>query len=158
METARLRLRPLEPGDEAALLALWREPAVAARLFPHAPATSAQARALVALRAGPMLRFALEDRAERAFLGYCGVQPLPETGEPELFYALHPRAWGRGLATEAGAAVLEAARAAGLSALVGVVLPSNAPSRRVLEKLGFRQAGTMQHAGREHLRFALSLR
>ncbi|HVM45045.1 MAG TPA: GNAT family N-acetyltransferase, partial [Candidatus Thermoplasmatota archaeon] len=91
-------------------------------------------------------------------VGYAGIQPLPETGEPELFYAMRGAAWGRGYATEACEAVLAHARGAlRLPRLVAVVLPSNRRSARVLEKLGFRAVGTTEHAGLPHARYERGL-
>jgi len=58
--------------------------------------------------------------------------------EVEIDYALAPLFWGRGIATEAVRACLrfgfETAR---LAQVIGLVVPENTPSRRVLEKVGF---------------------
>jgi RimJ/RimL family protein N-acetyltransferase len=77
-------------------------------------------------------------------LGYCGiVLGRGSLQEPELAYELLPRAHGRGYATEAAGAVLDAAFATGRTRIWATVAPWNAPSFRVLEKLGFRR----DHAG-----------
>lgn len=57
----------------------------------------------------------------------------------ELGFHLLPGFWGRGLAEEAGRAVIQYAfGTAGASGLFAGHHPENAASRRVLEKLGFR--------------------
>jgi RimJ/RimL family protein N-acetyltransferase len=56
--------------------------------------------------------------------------------EPELAYELLPSHQGRGYATEAARAVLDAAFATGRRRIWSTVRESNAASLRVLEKLG----------------------
>lgn len=59
----------------------------------------------------------------------------------ELGYWLTPDAWGRGYATEAGAAVLRAAQAMGIRRVAAGHFLDNPASGRVLRKLGFRATG-----------------
>ena len=59
----------------------------------------------------------------------------------ELGYWITPDAWGRGYATEAGAAVLRAAKAAGVRRVTAGHFIDNPASGRVLRKLGFRPTG-----------------
>ena len=49
------------------------------------------------------------------------------------------------------------ARELGLEQVVALVLPANAPSRRVAEKTGFEQDGEVIHAGLPHLLFRQKL-
>ena len=82
-------------------------------------------------------------RGEDEFLGYCGlIIGRASIDEPEIAYELLRSAHGRGYATEAGAAIVEAARATGRTRLWSTVGAWNAPSFRVLEKLGFRRDRT----------------
>ncbi|HJZ60101.1 MAG TPA: GNAT family protein, partial [Gemmataceae bacterium] len=63
----------------------------------------------------------------------------------ELGYWVGERFWGRGLAVEASRAVLAHAFAAcGPERIQARVIAGNAPSIRVLEKLGFRYEGTLR--------------
>jgi RimJ/RimL family protein N-acetyltransferase len=79
-------------------------------------------------------------RVEGDVVGYCGLLVGRTTlDEPELAYELLRRFHGRGYATEAARAVLDAAFATGRRRLWATVRLWNAPSFRVLEKLGFRQ-------------------
>ena len=76
-------------------------------------------------------------------LGYCGIVPgRGSLREPEIAYELLPRVHGRGYATEAARAVLEAAFATGRTRIWATVRAWNVPSFRVLEKLGFQRDHT----------------
>ncbi len=91
-------------------------------------------------------------------LGYCGLQKFEDTDEIELFYGYLPTAWGRGVATEAARGLLPVAqRCESIDHLVAIVRPDNIASLRVLEKLGFTEAGTYFHPRWhvEHVRFEL---
>ncbi|WLQ32018.1 GNAT family N-acetyltransferase [Streptomyces castrisilvae] len=80
----------------------------------------------------------VQRRDEGDFIGYCGLIIGRSTlEEPEIAYELFQRVHGRGYATEAAAAVLEAAAATGRKRLWSTVGTWNTPSLRVLEKLGF---------------------
>ena len=65
--------------------------------------------------------------------------------EPELAYELLREAHGSGYATEAAEAVVAWADAAGYSRLWATVRDWNTASRRVLDKLGFRETGEIEH-------------
>lgn len=81
-------------------------------------------------------------------IGYCGLV-LDKNGspdEPELVYELLRAAQGRGYATEAGQAVVTWADEAGYRRLWARVWDWNVGSRRVLEKLGFRETGWVEPA------------
>lgn len=77
-------------------------------------------------------------KADGEVLGYCGLVIGRATiDEPELAFELFQHAQGSGYATEAAVAVVAAAKRAGYSRLWSTVRTWNAPSFRVLEKLGF---------------------
>jgi RimJ/RimL family protein N-acetyltransferase len=83
---------------------------------------------------------AIRRRAEGDPIGYCGlIVGRGSLDEPEIAYELLRRFHGHGYATEAARAVMDAAFATGRSRLWSTVRPWNAPSFRVLEKLGFRR-------------------
>lgn len=74
------------------------------------------------------------------FLGYCGlVVGCASIEEPEIAYELLRSAHGHGYATEAGMAVVDAARATGRERLWSTVRGWNEASLRVLEKLQFEE-------------------
>ncbi|QNE34982.1 GNAT family N-acetyltransferase [Leifsonia shinshuensis] len=71
-------------------------------------------------------------------IGYCGlVARRASAAQPGLAYELLRRHVGSGYATEAAAAVADAAFDAGFPVLWAIVERWNAPSFRVLDKLGF---------------------
>ncbi len=76
-------------------------------------------------------------------IGGIAIDPDGETHQ--LGYWLTPDAWGRGLATEAGEAVIAMARhALGLRRLGAFHFVDNPASGRVLTKLGFRPTGRIE--------------
>jgi RimJ/RimL family protein N-acetyltransferase len=85
------------------------------------------------------------------FVGICGVEAaLPGIGAgPSIFYAYRQQVWGRGVASEIAAAVIEFLfDEAGVDAVEALVLPSlNPASSRVLEKHGMRRIGRYTIAG-----------
>jgi RimJ/RimL family protein N-acetyltransferase len=73
-------------------------------------------------------------------------------GAIEAGWTIAPERWGRGLATELGAAAIQVAeRDLRLRELVSFTLPDNVGSRRVMEKLGFTYARDVTHAGLPHV-------
>lgn len=71
--------------------------------------------------------------------GCAGLRPRAEEGVCELGFHLRPECWGRGLAEEAGRAVVKFGfEILGARALFAGHHPQNAASGRVLSKLGFR--------------------
>jgi RimJ/RimL family protein N-acetyltransferase len=82
---------------------------------------------------------AAEDRGTRTLVGRGGVQyhrAWPH--DPEVGWAVDPEWWGRGIASEMGAAFVEWAHGElGFPRLVSITVEENLASRRVMEKLGF---------------------
>jgi RimJ/RimL family protein N-acetyltransferase len=77
-------------------------------------------------------------RAEGDFIGYCGlIVGRASVDEPEIAYELFRRVHGHGYATEAARSVVQAAGTTGRKRLWSTVRSWNAPSLRVLDKLGF---------------------
>lgn len=74
------------------------------------------------------------------YIGSIGLNILPDE-VPALGYWLGEPYWGQGYATEAGEAVVAAAREAGYPALHSRALSTNSGSRNVLRKLGFIETG-----------------
>lgn len=79
-------------------------------------------------------------RAEGDTIGYCAlIVGRASLDEPEVAYELLKRFHGHGYATEAVQALVVAAAATGRHRLWSTVGARNAPSLRVLEKVGFRR-------------------
>ena len=98
----------------------------------------------------------LRDPVTREVIGRAGLSHLTLGGmeEIELTCALFPDFWGRGLATDAARACVTIGRDwLGLHSMVGLVLPSNAPSQRVLRKASLTPEREVVHGGQPHLLF-----
>lgn len=77
------------------------------------------------------------DRPDDRILGCGGIVHPNQQSEPEVKYAIRRSHWGRGIATEAVAAILDHGRdALGLRRIIATSDPANAASHRVLEKNG----------------------
>lgn len=101
--------------------------------------------------------FGIRYRERDEAVGWAGLQPLEQTGEIEVGYAFGKPEWGRGLATEAAAAVLEwGFRERGLDRIVAVASPENTASRRVMDKLGMRFEGLRFRYGQDCAYYSLT--
>jgi len=88
----------------------------------------------------------VEWRDAPGLLGWCGLFPLQDSGLIEIGYRYVRATWGRGVATEAGSAVLDHGfRSMGFDPIVAVVHPENQRSQRVVTKLGLASLGTAFH-------------
>lgn len=143
LATARLRLRPFRADDLALLHTLYGDARVMAirKIGPQDRDGSARQLAgiVAAWRMHGYGLWAVFDRSDGAFLGECGLRHRAEDDAVELAYGLVPDAWGRGLATEAAAAVLAFAFARlSVPRVVAVARADNAASHNVMRKLGMR--------------------
>jgi RimJ/RimL family protein N-acetyltransferase len=136
LETERLILRPWAESDAAEFCALLAE---RGKETPEVERIrTAIAELLAATESTGIALLPIQRRAEGDFIGYCGlIIGRSSVEEPEIAYELFQRAHGRGYATEAAGAVLDAAVATGRKRLWATVGTWNTPSFRVLEKLGF---------------------
>lgn len=157
IRTPRLCLTPTTAHDVDALWALWADPDVRRYLFDDAAITRAQAAETLAgtwaVRDRGLGLWAVRDApadaaspADGAIVGCAGLLPVGAAAdhEPRLaglvepLVALHPSAWGRGLATEAlGALVAHAFDALALPRLAAATDVPNAASDRMLRRAGF---------------------
>jgi RimJ/RimL family protein N-acetyltransferase len=86
--------------------------------------------------------WAVVERPSGVPAGSVLLKPLPDgAGEIEIGWHLHPDCWGRGLATEAGGALLARGFALGLDEIWAVTVVDNKRSARVCTKLGMRELG-----------------
>ena len=159
VQTRRLLCRATRRGDLSDYQKLFADPRVREWLFP--PPLSPYGRRDVArlLRAdiehwnrhgfGP---WTLVNHRTGAFVGRGGLAWTTVAGRRavELPWSVVPERWGQGLATEAGAAAMDAAREWGIDEVVAFTLTTNTASRRVMEKLGLEYAGEIEHAGLPH--------
>ena len=94
--------------------------------------------------------FVFRERASGVFVGRGAVRHIVIGGreEVEVGYALAAEMWGRGLATEMAAWLVAHAAENAVVDLVAYTEPTNAASRRVLEKVGFVYERDVEHHGR----------
>ncbi len=160
LETERLRLRPLRASDLDAILAIYHEPRAEKWIGAHSRAEVAAELDFYARHEANhgWAPLAVEERASGTLIGDCGLVPLELRGpEIELMYDLHPDHWGRGLASEAVAAVMaDGFSVTGAETIIAVVRPDNLASIRVLEKADFRATGETVAYGESLLRYERS--
>jgi [ribosomal protein S5]-alanine N-acetyltransferase len=152
LATARLRLRAVDPaGDAAAMLRLLSDPQVTR--YTNAPSCTTLAEAQAALEQFPprfaareMIRWAIQPLGHGEAIGTVGLLRVNhEHRRGELGFDLARRWWGQGLAPEAAAAVAAWGFAVlALHRIEAGALVGNDASVRVLEKLGFREEGTLR--------------
>jgi RimJ/RimL family protein N-acetyltransferase len=89
-------------------------------------------------------------------IGFAGLKHLDELGEVDVAYRLLPAYWGQGLATEAAlASVHYGFTTLGLPRIMGLVMPANIASARVLEKTGLRYVGDVSYWGYEFSKYEI---
>jgi RimJ/RimL family protein N-acetyltransferase len=158
LEGSRVRLEPIGAERARALLDGWPEPDLPwEQGFPLPPLLGSLRRAIDEpdgpVRFGPFFAYVIVRRSDGLAVGDAGFHGPPnEAGEVEVGYALAPQARGAGLASESVALLARWALAQpGVRAVCARVEPDNAPSIRLLERLGFVSDG---HTG-EHVRYVL---
>lgn len=142
LDTARLRLRPYRPADLDALHELWTDPQVRRYLWddeiiPRAIAAQAMQASIECTAERGYGHWAVCARGDAAIIGFCGFRPFDDEPDVEILYGLAPTHWGRGLATEAAAAMLAwGFDRHGFDRVLALTDAPNAASVRVMERLG----------------------
>jgi RimJ/RimL family protein N-acetyltransferase len=158
LETGSLRLRRWRRSDDEPFARLNADPAV----MRHFPKLKSPAESLTEARAldrrfeadgfGP---WAVEEPGG-PFLGFVGamrlMRSMPFSGGErpgsliEIGWRLSPEAWGRGIATRAARlALADLFGRCGLPSVVAFTAVANAPSRRVMERLGMVREADFDH-------------
>ena len=86
--------------------------------------------------------FLIVRESDGRIIGGCGFKTAPSDGRVEVGYGVAPHARGQGAATAALQLILREAFAAGATEVLAEVAPQNHASTRVVQKAGFREAGT----------------
>jgi ribosomal-protein-alanine N-acetyltransferase len=149
IKTRRLLIRPFDEGDLDAAYQVNSDPE--ARRFTGGVVSRVESDRGIRghidriSRSGLGARAVVESRSGQV-IGYCGLQRFADTDEIELFYGYATHVWGRGIATETAAALVDLGfQCLRPERLVAIVDPENLGSLRVLEKLGFVRAGSYFH-------------
>jgi RimJ/RimL family protein N-acetyltransferase len=153
-----VRLEPIGEARARAILAGHAEPGLAwAEGFPMPPLLDLLSKALETpgsgIIFGPFLAYVIIRSADGLAVGDAGFHGPPRAdGEVEVGYALIEPARGAGLATESIGLLVDWALAQpAVQAVTARVQPGNAPSVRLLERLGFGRDGERDG----HIRFVL---
>lgn len=142
LETERLYLRELWLSDLDDLFAITGDPLImryVGDLQPYSREKTAQAirEAQASYQQHGFGGWAFIEKATGLFIGYGGLEYLPERTIPEVFYIFPPSQWGKGLATEVAAAILDYGfKQLGIPAIGASFDPANQPSLRVASKVG----------------------
>jgi RimJ/RimL family protein N-acetyltransferase len=143
LETARLTLRPFGEADIAAIVEICGDIEITSRLarVPH-PYSEADARYFLDNVVTRELVWAMVLRPSPLVVGNVGLAPVGDPDAAELGYYVRRSHWGRGLVTEAAAAVVRYGfDQLALGHIVSGHFADNPASGRVLSKLGFVEVG-----------------
>jgi ribosomal-protein-alanine N-acetyltransferase len=139
IETERLLIRPFEADDWRAVHAYLSDPGV--RFFvPEWPETEEEVQAFVHRNVEEPRQHALILHGDERLVGHVGFWQWFGPQTYEIGWAIARDHQGRGYATEAARAVLAYGfERLGLHRVIATCNPNNAPSVRVMEKLGMRR-------------------
>ena len=146
IETDRLLLRPYTLDDAQEVWEYQRDPAVTKYTNDGGVRTLAEIESILqdVIIEGDYVeygygRMAVVHRESNKVIGFCGLKYLPELDQVDIGYRYAKEYWGQGLATEAGLAVMQFGwQELQLPRIIGMALPENKASVRVLEKLGLK--------------------
>ena len=157
-ETNRLQHRAFAVDDAEAFFAINGNPEV--MRFTAEPLLASVGEARQAIANYPDFdefgygRWACVLRETGEIIGFCGLKYLPDLEAVDVGYRFLPRYWGQGLATEACVASLDFGfTTLCLDQIIGLVVPANAASIRVLEKAGMKADGEFVYDGTLAIRY-----
>ena len=151
LETDRLILRWLEPGDAPFILELLNQPSFLHFIGDRGVGTIEEARKYI--RQGPGRSYAeqgfglymVELKDDLKPIGMCGLLRRETLEDVDLGFAFLPQFWGQGYAYESTKAVLAHGKADfDLKRIVAVTASDNQASIRLLERLGMRFERTIR--------------
>jgi len=161
LETLRLSMRDFTLDDFDDLYALNSDPRVMKFIADGKPSTRDEvARALRRFVRYPTLYPDLgiwhtSRRDTGAFIGFFALNYTGRSADIEIGYRLLRNAWGLGFATEGATALAQYGfDDLGLHRIIGVTLPGNKPSQRVLLKAGLADQGWGRYYDRRLRLFA----
>ena len=161
LQTARLVLRQLEPGDATILHRIYQSEGVL-QYFPNPtpPPLEKVQRFITGQQAHwekhRYGNWAVLPEGEPEIIGWVGLQYLPELDETEVGFLLDRPFWGKGYATEAAQASLRFGfEHLDLDHIIALVHPDNLASRRVIEKCGMTYLETLPLWGIELRKYSI---
>jgi len=153
LETARLRLRELQPADLDFVAEMLAHPEVM-RYYPKCHAR-AEAEVWLDRQRARYVRdghglWLVEDRGDGSPIGQIGLvlQTVGGAPVPEVAYLVHRPYWRRGYAAEAARGVRDHAfTVLGYPRVISLIRPENTPSQGVARMLGMQPTVQTLHAG-----------
>jgi len=152
LETQRLVLRALAPGDEAGLHAIYANPNVIRFCEVARLESREQARALLRVFQAEFeknngVRWAIAEKGSDQLIGLCGLGWYRHNCSALLGYDLNQDYWNRGIMTEAVRAVVSYAFEQGINRVTATTVKENPASVRVLQHVGFQEEGILRDWG-----------
>jgi RimJ/RimL family protein N-acetyltransferase len=142
LESERLFLREITPGDTGLLFQIHSDPEVMKFIRPPETTLAATEATLKKIFRTNQYEQGLglwicHEKAGGAFIGWFVLKHLDATADVEIGYRLMKKYWGRGYATEMTKKLIgHGFETLGLNRIVGATHPENAASQHVLEKAG----------------------
>jgi len=160
-ETKRLLLRKLKESDTKDIFEMRKDPDV--MRYIGEPQTDIKSSSTWIVKMSERwdkerIGFsAVVDKKTKEFIGWCGLWILNETNEIEVGYAISPKFWGKGYATEAARRCVKYGfEELELDKIVALAFPENKASQNVMKKLGMKYCLTGQFYKKELVQFAIT--
>ena len=159
LETPRLTLREFVPGDIDFLAGMLADPDVTHhydRRFSREAADAWLQRQIERYRTDGHGLWLASETATGTPVGQVGLilQTVEGRKRPEIGWLLDRPQWGKGYATEAAAAVRDAAFTRWhYPEVIALIRPANTPSTHVAERIGMTPGPTVWFNGHEHILF-----
>lgn len=151
IETERLRLRAFSSGDLEPYAQIYADDLFVRHLNGKTLTRQKTWENMALILGHWALRgygiWAIEHRVTGALVGRAGLLNLPGWPDVEVCWALSPKFWGNGYATEASRAAIKwAFREVGIRRLISLISPDNRRSEAVALRLGeqFREQITFE--------------
>ena len=149
METARLRLRAIEPSDAPALLSIFSDEEVTRFYDLYTYSTLEEAEALIDFFAESFedergIRWGIARKEDNLLLGTCGYVWLRRF-RGEIGYELGRAYWRQGFMTEALEAIIDFGfQMLDLNRIEALVMPENQASAGLLKQMAFQEEGLLR--------------
>ena len=151
IETDRLILRKMTPGDAEAMFAYASDPEVTRYAIWETHRTIEDSRSFLDLtvrgyESGADPVWGIVYKGDHRFVGTCGFASLaPEHARAEIGYVISKGYWGRGLAPEAVRAMISFGfERMGLNRIEARCIAENTASARVMHKVGMIREGMLR--------------
>lgn len=161
LETERLTLRFFTINDTPFIIELLNSPGWLAFIGDRNVKTEEDARNY--LRNGPLKSYELngfglclvELKNTKTPIGMCGILRRETLDYPDIGFAFLPAYTEKGYAFEVATATIQHAKTSwNIPKILGIVLPNNAPSIKLLEKIGLQFERKIWQQGEELLLYA----